>query len=264
MGISRGTIRLLGMALGGARRAGSVVTFGVQKIGATRAEAVAALAASGIEPAHPAAGGDGRLHQEELFRMLGYSTVESIDVYDAERPTHVLDLNRPLPPPLLGRFDLVYDGGTTEHCFSVPDVLGNATRLLKTGGRIIHHLPLNNWVDHGFYQFSPTLFFDFYAANGFAEPALTLHFSRRGRDSYIAYDPQADGNVPYALGGDSQVMGFFTAIKRESVQPPAYPIQGRYRRAFGGEHAAPQGAGWLARLKRSLKKRSFRLRAKRC
>lgn len=266
MGISRGVIGLLGRALQGAQRTGSVITFGVQKVAATRREASAALARSGIAPPADASGSrDAALHQDDLFRMLGYAVVESIDVYPAESPTHVLDLNRPLPASLLDRFDLVYDGGTTEHCFSVPDVLGNAARLLRKGGRIIHHLPLNNWVDHGFYQFSPTLFFDFYGANGFTDPSLTLHFSSRGRESYIAYDPQGDGMLPYSLGGNQQVMAFFTATKAVAVEPVAFPIQGRYRRAFGGEQRAPrESLTRLARLKRSLKKRSFALRAKRC
>lgn len=263
MGISRGAIRLIGMTLRDAQRSGSVITFGVQKIGASRSEAIAALSKSGIEAAGES-GGDARLHQTELFRMLGYSAVESIDVYDAEKPTYVLDLNRPLPATLLERFDLVYDGGTTEHCFSPPDVLANAARLLKKGGRIIHHLPLNNWVDHGFYQFSPTLFFDFYQANGFADPSLLLHFSSRGREKYIAFDPRRDGMIPYSLGGRAQVMGFFTATKTAAVEAIAFPIQGRYRRAFGGEGGRTQRAGWLARLGQSLKKRSFVLRAKRC
>lgn len=263
MGISRGAISLIGMTLQGAQRSGSVITFGVQKVGATRGDVIQSLSRYGIETA-AAAGGDARVHQTELFRMLGYAAVESIDVYDAEKPTYVLDLNRPLPASLLDRFDLVYDGGTMEHCFSPPDVLCNAARLVKKGGRIIHHLPFNNWVDHGFYQFSPTLFFDFYEANGFAEPSLLLHFSSRGREKYIAYDPRRDGMIPYSLGGKAQVMGFFTATKAATVDSITFPIQGRYRRAFGGEGARQEAPGWLGKLRRSLKKRSFVLRAKRC
>ena len=117
MGISRGAIRLLGMAYAGKRGAGRVATFGVQKVEATPAEAAALL---GV-PAGGAAGG--RVTQEALFRLLGFEAVESIDVYDAESPTHVLDLNRPVPAALHGRFDLVYDGGTLEHCFSASEAL---------------------------------------------------------------------------------------------------------------------------------------------
>ena len=267
MGMSRGAIALLGKTLQREPRSGSAITFGVQKIGAARAEVAVLLARAGIEPAPLT--GNGALHQDEVFRMLGYDSVESIDVYPAERPTHVLDLNRPLPAALHDRFDLVYDGGTMEHCFSVPDVLTNVVRLVKAGGRIVHHLPLNNWVDHGFYQFSPTLFFDFYAANGFRDLAMTLHFSAGGKETYIAYDPGHDGRLPYSLGGSTQVLGFFTAVKDTTLELIAFPIQGRYRHTFGGERDAapergPAWLAWLARLRRSWLKRSIALRAKRC
>ena len=71
--------------------------------------------------------------------------------------------------------------------------------------------------------------------------------------------------LPYSLGGNKQVMGFFTATKAVAIETVAFPIQGRYRRAFGGEKRGPrESTTRLARLKRSLKKRSFALRAKRC
>jgi hypothetical protein len=264
MGMSRGAIALLGRTLQRAPRSGSAITFGVQKVAPARAEAAQLLARAGIEAGAPQRQ-DGALHQDELFRMLGYDAVESIDVFPDEKPTHVLDLNRPLPSALLGRFDLVYDGGTMEHCFSPPDVLANTVGLAKSGGRIVHHLPLNNWVDHGFYQFSPTLFFDFYTANGFRDLAMTLHFSAAGKETYIAYDPDRDGHLPYSLGGGAQVLGFFTAVKGAAPGPIAFPVQGRYRRTFGGERksAPDSGPRWLARLRRSWLKRTFALRAKR-
>jgi hypothetical protein len=243
MGISRGAARLLRMAFAAERGAGRAITFGVQKV---------------------APGADGRrTGQEALFRGLGFEAVESIDVYDAEGPTHVLDLNRPVPAALHGGYDLVYDGGTTEHCFNVPEVLSNALRLAKEGGRIIHHLPMNNWIDHGFYQFSPTLFFDFYGANGCERMSLLFHFMDRRRESFIAYDARDFGRLPYSFGGKSRVLCFFSARKGKASDAIAIPIQGRYRSAFGGEadaRAAPTKG--LARLRRSVAKRTYRLRAK--
>jgi SAM-dependent methyltransferase len=168
----------------------------------------------------------------------------------------VLDLNRPLPAALCDRFDLVYDGGTMEHCFSVADVLGNVVRLAKTGGRIIHHLPLNNWVDHGFYQFSPTLFFDFYEANGFRDLAMKLHFSARGKETYISYDPHRDGRLPYSLGGKTQVLLFFSAVKGAAIGEIAFPLQGRYRATFGDRQLS-KPRGELLPARRSRRAASF-------
>ena len=39
--------------------------------------------------------------------------------------------------------------------------------MLKPGGRVIHMNPASNYLEHGFYQFSPCLFYDYYGINGF-------------------------------------------------------------------------------------------------
>ncbi len=266
MGISKGAVTLLGMSLQQVSRAGSVITFGVQKVHTSYDDALRRFSRAGIAAAPVAHSGNGSLHQEVLFRMLGYDTVESLDYYDAESPTHVHDLNRPVPEALRQRFDLVYDGGTTEHCFSVPECLSNAVRLARNGGRIIHHLPLNNWVDHGFYQFSPGLFFDFYEANGFDELALLLHFMIGRKESFISYDPRTDERLPYQLGGSANVLAFFSARKCRSADAIVFPVQGRYRRTFGGEadRNAAKKPSRASRLRRSILKRTLRLRARGC
>lgn len=267
MGISRGAVTLLGLSLQPARRAGSVITFGVQKVQSTYDDVLLRLTRAGIDPAAVPRARNGSVHQDVLFRMLGYERVESLDYYAAEDPTHIHDLNRPVPEALHQRFDLVYDGGTTEHCFSVAECLSNAVRLLRPGGRVIHHLPVNNWVDHGFYQLSPTLFFDFYGANGFDELRLWLHFMNGRKESFIAYDPRVDDRLPYRLGGNASVLTFFTARKARTADAIVFPVQGRYRRTFGGEkehQRTLRGVSGIRRLRRSILKRTLRLRAKSC
>jgi SAM-dependent methyltransferase len=102
-----------------------------------------------------------------LFKSLGFDSVESIDFSDYEQSTYTHDFNQPAPEFLHGRFDAIYDGGTTEHIFDFPESLRNIYRLLKVGGIVMHASPSNNFVDHGFYSFSPTVFYDYYRANGF-------------------------------------------------------------------------------------------------
>lgn len=270
MGISRGAIKLLGSNLRHRPRTGSVITFGVQSIQATYPQAVALLASVGVDTSaaqqqFSEAAATGRIHQERLFKLLGFSAVEGIDFYPDERPTHVVDLNRPVPNAMWGQYDLVYDGGTAEHCFAAAEVFCNALRLMKVGGQVIHHLPMNNWVNHGFYQFSPTLFFDFYGANGCDDLSLIVHFSEKGNERWIRYDPELDADLPYSLGHDANVLVFFSATKVRAEEDIVLPIQGRYRRTFGTE-ACKNGAGsrasHLDKLKRSLLKRTVKWRAK--
>lgn len=100
-----------------------------------------------------------------LFKSLGFEKVESLDANNYENATHIVNLNYDVPSALEGQFDVVLDFGTTEHVFNAPKALENVIRLCKVGGRIIFHSPSSNYLDHGFYMFSPTLFWDFFSAN---------------------------------------------------------------------------------------------------
>jgi SAM-dependent methyltransferase len=102
-----------------------------------------------------------------LFQSLGFDSVESMDYSDYESPTHVHDFNLPVPDELHEQYDVIFDGGTLEHIFNFPESLKNIYKLLKVGGVVIHASPSSNHVDHGFYMFSPTVFYDYYLSNGF-------------------------------------------------------------------------------------------------
>lgn len=241
MGISRGASKLIVSTLGGSGPRRRAITFGVQRVETNDG---------------------GSVHQDELFGRLGFGSVESIDYYPDENPTHILDLNLPVPADLRGQFDLVYDGGTMEHCFNAPQVMLNAASLVAAGGLVIHHVPMNNWVDHGFYQFSPTLFFDFYGAAGFEDLRMKIHFIARRGERYLSYDPRVDLPVPNVAGSGKKLMIFFSARKATAAQPgePGFPIQGRYRATFGGERTANNAAGrktFSGRMRASLRKRFF-------
>lgn len=63
-------------------------------------------------------------------------------------------------------FDLVVDPGTSEHCFNVGTALLNMANHVNLGGFIYHMVPMCHW-NHGFWNFSPCAFADFYEQNGF-------------------------------------------------------------------------------------------------
>lgn len=100
-----------------------------------------------------------------LFKYLGFSNVESLDYSDYESPTHLHDMNLPVPQIFHDNYDVIYDGGTLEHIFNFPQSLINIYNMLKIGGIVIHASPSCNFVDHGFYSFSPTAFYDYYSQN---------------------------------------------------------------------------------------------------
>jgi SAM-dependent methyltransferase len=110
-----------------------------------------------------------------LKTRFGASGVDSVDNSNFENATLVLDMNRALPATLASRYDTVFDGGCTEHIFNAPQALKNISSLCRPGGQILHVLPANNFCGHGFWQFSPELFFSLYSpANGYEQTEVFL------------------------------------------------------------------------------------------
>lgn len=103
--------------------------------------------------------------------LLKQAGVERLDILDKKtwRGTEIEgDLNDALE---LGPYDLVIDHGTIEHCMNIGQALKNLAQSVSVGGCIFHGTPMT-MLNHGFYNVSPTLFYDFYVRNGFRIEAL--------------------------------------------------------------------------------------------
>jgi hypothetical protein len=110
-----------------------------------------------------------------LMKKFGAKRVDSIDNSDYEGATIVADFNRPIPADLEGLYDTVLDFGCTEHVFDVAQSLRNVSALCRLGGQILHCVPSNGCCGHGFYQFSPELFWSWYSkSNGYADTEVFL------------------------------------------------------------------------------------------
>jgi SAM-dependent methyltransferase len=95
--------------------------------------------------------------------------VYSMDYSSYESATFIHDMNLPFPEEMKGKFSAIVDGGTLEHIFNFPSAIKNCMSALKTGGHFIGITPANNLMGHGFYQFSPELFYRVFSEeNGFA------------------------------------------------------------------------------------------------
>lgn len=104
---------------------------------------------------------------QTIFKLLGAAKVSVCDISEYENPDFLIDLNNPINPNLANKFDVIFDCGTLEHIFDVPTALWNLVSMLKTNGVLYLAVPASNYIDHGFYSFSPGLFFDYFNANGF-------------------------------------------------------------------------------------------------
>jgi SAM-dependent methyltransferase len=131
----------------------------------------AGLAADLFAPGAPDTG-----FAEPFFKALGARKISALDASAFEGAEFVHDLNRPINDDLKQKFDLVYDGGTLEHVFNFPVALQNCLEMVNEGGRFITQTCANNWCGHGFYQFSPELFYNVLGDdNGFEVERMIIH-----------------------------------------------------------------------------------------
>ena len=108
-----------------------------------------------------------------LGRAFGSQVINSIDYSEYENASIIHDMNTPITGN--EKYGVVADFGTLEHIFNAPVALDNLVRLCAPQGRILHISPCNNFVGHGFYQFSPELFFQLYSkVRGFADTRIFL------------------------------------------------------------------------------------------
>lgn len=197
-----------------------------------------------------------KLDDVELFHALGFDHVESMDASDYQGPDHVHDLNNPVPNNIKGQYDAIFDGGTIEHVFNFPQSLSNVFDLLKIGGIVIHVSPSHNHVDHGFYMFSPTLFWDYYTANNFRILKFYLfeYEADHAKKDWLIYDYQPGCVDHLSFGGwGRKLVGIWcVAQKLANSTSGVVPQQGAYVRAWE-RHAAsvagPSTPGFKDRVK---------------
>lgn len=178
-----------------------------------------------------------------FFALLGFQKVESCDISNNEQPTHIVDLNRPITENLVGQYDLVFDGGTIEHIFHIPQALANIHAMLKPGGRIIHISPSSNHVDHGFYMFSPTLFTDYYAANRYkiCNTIVFEYTKNHNNDPWNIYRYEPGCLDAMSFGGFDQgtLLGIFVVAQKQiDSDCQIIPQQGAYLRQWNDAELA--------------------------
>ena len=144
-----------------------------------------------------AASTDGFL--EPVLQSLGASVVESVDASGYEGASIVADFNEPLDSQHHGRFTCFIDFGTMEHIFDVRRVLLNLNKLLAPYGTALIVTNANGFVGHGFYQFSPELFYSCLSArNGFSESKVFLVDCHHPRRWHYVYSPSLLGTRNHA------------------------------------------------------------------
>ena len=172
--------------------------------------------------AHGLAGVSDPMFETVAFlRRLGVDP-EVTDVVALHGIERIVDLNEPLPADLARRFDLVIDTGTLEHCFNVGQAFRNACEALAQGGVLVHAAPLNR-PNHGFWNFSPTVYPDFFLANGFEAQVIT------GASGDLAGGMRT---FPVDLAGRFEAPAgavVYAVAERREVRDLVWPVQRKYQ-----------------------------------
>ena len=131
-------------------------------------------------------------YAEPFLRLLGAESVESFDASDYEGATQIHDFNTPVPEQFKNKFTVVLDGGTLEHIFNFPTAIKNCLEMVATGGHFLSITPTNNFLGHGFYQFSPELYFRILSRDyGYSLEQLIIFEDFIGSNWYSVTDPDA-------------------------------------------------------------------------
>ena len=102
----------------------------------------------------------------EFYAALGMDQYSSIDI-NGQLNSLPFDLNSCIEEryAFTERFDLVTNNGTTEHLFNQQAVFDNIHRMTTVGGLMLHAVPFLNYVNHCFFNYSPTFFYNLATAN---------------------------------------------------------------------------------------------------
>ncbi|MFV0492608.1 MAG: hypothetical protein ACK5M4_12395 [Pseudorhodobacter sp.] len=119
---------------------------------------------------------------ETYLKTIGWPALESLDFSDIEGAEHIHDLSEPVGEDLKDRFDLIYDGGTTEHVFDIAQSFRNVDAMLREGGIFVSNVGTDGWFGHGFYQIGPDIPWRYWGASLGYEVLGCWTFSRKGRD----------------------------------------------------------------------------------
>ena len=159
----------------------------------------------------------------KLFYRIYFNTekIRSIDLHGTNLALK-LDLN--FPHDLGEQFDCIFNLGTAEHVFNVYQCFKSMHQWLKVGGRIYHCLPMHGEIDHGFYNFHPTFYWDLAYANKYKIISIakgtsnSLHFAS-DRGSLSKNISSQDTKKCY---------GLIVVFEKTTENAFTIPQQGRY------------------------------------
>jgi tetratricopeptide (TPR) repeat protein len=228
---------------------GTILLIGRQTIALTPDEAMRLVELQGltvrkdakIELDQDTYGSEGRslITDRSFFSLFSDAEVISLDVSPYEKAEIIFDLNQTLPQEHYGRADFIFNGSCLDNLFDPASALRNLSRLLRPGGRVTH-------IEHGspiqtaYIMYSPAYFFDFYAANNYADCKVYACFFENMTDAWnvFLWEAYYEAEGQWKLSGHRHpawhdILIYVVAEKAEDSTDDLTPIQGFYREVHG-------------------------------
>jgi hypothetical protein len=248
MGLDLLTVQLLCCAKNMGVDFSEVATIGRQFV-EKQPEFFSVLGAAGVAP-DAIAQIENNSYGETLLSLLGAKDISAVDASDYEGADCIQDLNEPLDQKLQARFSLVFDGGSLEHIFNLPQALKNCMDMVRQGGHFVEITAANNFMGHGFWQLSPEAMYSvFCAENGFRVRAVLLVEMARHTNGAQRIMPWYLVGNPTAYGGRVELINrrrtfICTIAERVAVKPifARWPQQSDYVEKWKGSSVPEQGS----------------------
>jgi SAM-dependent methyltransferase len=173
-----------------------------------------------------------------------YAAIDLVD--DAIR----VDLNRGQAPlEMHGQFDLITNGGTTEHIANQDNTFRVIHDLCRPGGLMIHEVPCQGMMTHGLINYTPKFFGALARENGYEIvrlrvcadgecdiPAAVMELNARYGDGYVIPEPHRI------------LQGFTIRATFKKIDHRAFATPLDYRRSL-----VARGTSFLSRKIRGLR-----------
>lgn len=183
-------------------------------------------------------GADG--YSEAFFRLLGAEKVHSFDRSNYETPTHTHDMNDPIEDGFKEAYSTVLDGGSLEHIFNFPVAIKNCMEMVRVGGHYLAITPANNFFGHGFYQFSPELYFTVLSEENGFEVQKIIAFEETSNPVWYAVRSPRDAAQRVTLSNSRPV--YLLVIAKKLANLPIFarsPQQSDYVALWNADAIGP-------------------------
>jgi len=160
-----------------------------------------------------------------FYYGMGFKHYQCIDM-DGRHNALKFDLNKDISMEYDYRqtFNLVTNHGTSEHCFDQAKVFQNIHNLCSPGGIMLHALPFQGYVNHGFFNYQPCFFRYLADANNYHIIGLYLNIAS-GPGDMSTYSDELMNHLTLM---PNSTMGLSVVLQKLEDSAFRLPFDGKY------------------------------------